>query len=208
VISLTKIVTIHPENPQKRLITQVVDEICSGSVIAYPTDSDYALGCQIGNKRAVEVIHQIRQLDKHHKFTLLCRDLSEVATYAQVDNPVFRFLKAHTPGPYTFILQATKEVPRRLVSSKRKTIGVRIPQHKIVMAILEELKQPLMNVTLQLPGQDFPMSNSISIQKKLSGQIALIVDGGPCGIESTTVVDLTSGIPEILREGKGNLHAF
>lgn len=205
---MTKLITIHPENPQKRLITQVVDRIRDGEVIAYPTDSDYALGCQIGDKKALEVIRQIRELDKHHKFTLLCRDLSEIAVYAQVDNPVFRFLKAHTPGPYTFILPATKEVPRRLLSSKRKTIGVRVPEHKILMDILQELKQPLMNVTLQLPGQDFPMNDIVSIQEKLSGRVALIVDGGPCGIQPTTVVDLTSGMPEILREGKGKLHAF
>ncbi|WP_423063843.1 L-threonylcarbamoyladenylate synthase [Candidiatus Paracoxiella cheracis] len=205
---MTTILAIHPQNPQARLVEQVVERIRRGGVIVYPTDSDYALGCQIGNKNAVETIRRIRQLDKRHKFTLLCRDLSEIAVYAHVDNPVFRFLKAHTPGPYTFILPATKEVPRRLVHPKRKTIGIRIPQHEIVMAILKELEEPLMNVTLQLPDQDYPMTDIAEIEDQLSGRVDLIIDGGPCGVEPTTIVDLTSGVPEVLREGKGDTRDF
>lgn len=205
---MTTILTIHPQNPQARLVEQVVERIRRGGVIVYPTDSDYALGCQIGNKNAIEVIRRIRQLDKRHKFTLLCRDLSEIAVYAHVDNPVFRFLKAHTPGPYTFVLPATKEVPRRLVHPKRKTIGIRIPQHEIVMAILKELEEPLMNVTLQLPDQDYAMTDIAEIEDRLSGRVDLIIDGGPCGVEPTTMVDLTSGVPEVLREGKGDIRDF
>ncbi len=199
---------IHPENPQARLIAQAADIIRRGAVVVYPTDSAYALGCHIGDKTALDRIRSIRQLDKHHNFTLMCRDLSEIATYARVNNQDFRLLKAHTPGPYTFILEGTSEVPRRLVHPKRKTIGLRVPENPIAQALLEELNEPLMTCTLLMPGDEYPLSDPYDIRDTLEHQVELIIDGGYCGLEATTVVDLTGDAPEMKRQGMGDFSAF
>jgi tRNA threonylcarbamoyl adenosine modification protein (Sua5/YciO/YrdC/YwlC family) len=195
---------IHHENPQLRLIKQAVSIIQNGGVIVYPTDAGYALGCQLSNNDALIRIRQIRQLDEKHNFTLVCRDLSEIATYAHIDNAAFRLLKAHTPGPYTFILNATREVPRRLLQAKRKTIGLRVPANKIVQALLVELNEPLMSVTLALPDQEFPFADPQDIYETLGNKVNLVIDGGPCGITPTTIVDLVDGLPKVLRIGKGD----
>lgn len=199
---------IHPENPQKRLITQAVDIVRKGGVIAYPTDSAYALGCHIGDKSALETIRRIRKLDDKHNFTLVCRDLSELATYARVDNSVFRVIKNLTPGAYTFILEATSEVPRRLLHARRRTIGIRVPDNRIALALLEELGEPLMSVTLQLPGEDLPLTDPYEIRERLEHELDLVIDGGFCGLEPTSVVDLSGDEVQILRRGKGDLNAF
>lgn len=196
--------TIHPENPQQRLINQVVDIVHKGGVIAYPTDSVYALACHIGDKQAVDRIRSIRQLNKDHNFTLICRDLSELATFARVDNIVFRTLKAATPGPYTFILKASAEVPKRLVHPKRKTIGIRVPDSPIVKALLDTLHEPIMSVTMIMPGQTYPLTDPYEINQLIGSQIDAVVDGGSCGLEPTTVVDMTSDEIHILREGAGD----
>ena len=194
---------IHPLNPQPRLIKQVVDVVCAGGVIIYPTDSSYALGCHIGDKAAMERIRHIRELDNKHNFTLVCRDLSEIANYAKVDNVAYRLIKSLTPGPYTFILKATHEVPRRLQNPKRKTIGLRVPDHAIVQALIEMLGEPLMSSTLMLPGNEVPLNDPQEIQNLLKNQVDLIIDGGNCGLEPTTVIDLVEGTPQIVRQGKG-----
>lgn len=194
---------IHPDNPQARLVKQAVDIIRRGGLVAYPTDSAYALGCHIGDKLALDRICGIRQINKEHNFTLMCRDLSEVATYAKVNNQVFRLLKSHTPGPFTFILDATSETPRRLKHPKRKTIGVRVPDNAIVMAILEELNEPMMTSTLILPDDDIPLTDPYDIRATLEHQLELVIDGGFCGMEATTVVDLTDESPRIARQGCG-----
>lgn len=199
---------IHPDNPQKRLITQCVDIVKKGGVIAYPTDSAYALGCHIGDKSALETIRRIRRLDDKHNFTLVCRDLSELATYARVDNSVYRILKTLTPGAYTFILEATNEVPRRLLHPKRRTIGIRVPDNQIALALLEELGEPLMSVTLQLPGEELPLTDPYEIRERLEHELDLVIDGGFCGFEPTSVVDLSGDGVQILRRGKGDLNAF
>ena len=199
---------IHPENPQLRLVRRVVEVVRGGGLIAFPTDSAYALGCQLGDKAAVDRIRRIRDLDKHHNFTLMCRDLSELGTYAKVDNQVFRLLKANTPGPYTFILDATSEVPRRLVHPKRKTIGLRVPDHRIVQALLAELGEPLMSVTLILPGATEPLADPDDIRNCLERQIELLVDGGYCAVEPTTVMELSGDAAELLRRGAGDPAAF
>lgn len=197
-------VSIHPQNPQLRLIRQVVECIRNGGVIVYPTDSAYALGCAVGNKAAMEIIVRIRQVDHKHNFTLVCRDLSEIATYARVDNTCYRLLKAYTPAPYTFILQATSEVPRLLQHPKRKTIGIRVPEHPVVTALLGELDGPLVSSSLIMPGEREPLFDPEEIGEKLGKQVDLIVDSGFCGREATTVIDLESGVPQILRRGKGD----
>lgn len=199
---------IHPENPQPRLVQQVADLIRAGGIVVYPTDSAYALGCQLGDKGALERIRQIRDLDKNHNFTLVCRDLSELAVYAKVNNQVFRRLKAHTPGPYTFILEATSEVPRRLMHPKRKTIGLRVPDSPIAQALLATLGEPLMSVTLIMPGEDHSLTDPEDIRRVLHKRVDAIVDGGYCGIEPTTVVDCTGDFPVILRHGRGEIAAF
>jgi len=196
--------TIHPETPQQRLIKQAVEIIRKGGLIAYPTDSAYALGCHIGDKNALDRIRQIRQLDKHHNFTLMCRDLSELATYAKVDNSTFRRLKAHTPGAYTFILEATSEVPKRLMHPKRKTIGMRVPDNPIALALMDELGEPLMTSSLLLPGDEYPPSDPYDIRDTLEHQLELVVDGGYCGMEPTTVIDMTDDVPVLLRQGAGD----
>ena len=195
--------TIHPQNPQPTLIHRAVEIVQSGGLIAYPTDSGYALGCHIGDKLALDRIRGIRQLTKQHNFTLMCRDLSELATYGKVNNQVFRWLKVHTPGPFTFILKATSETPRRLKHAKRKTIGVRIPNNCIALALLSELNEPMMTTTLMLPDDDMPLTDSGDIRDTLEHQLDLVVDGGFCGREPTTVVDFTTDEPRIVRQGCG-----
>lgn len=196
---------IHPDNPQPRLISQAVNIIQRGGVVAYPTDSCYALGCAIGDKNAMERIRRIRQVDKDHHFTLLCRDLSEISGYAKVENDSYRLLKNLTPGAYTFILQATKEVPKRLQHPKRKTIGIRIPENNIALALAEGLGEPLMSSTLILPDTEMALTDPYQIRILLEHDVDLVVDGGFCDIEPTTVIDLTTGFPEVVREGKGSL---
>lgn len=199
---------IHPVTPQARLVRRAVEILRQGGVIAYPTDSCYALGCRIGEKNAVERIARIRQTDKEHNFTLLCRDLSEIASYARVDNWAFRLLKAHTPGPYTFILRATSEVPKRLQNPKRKTIGIRVPEHPVAQALLEELGEPLMSSTLILPGEEMPMTEPDEIRAALEHHVDLVIDGGHCGLEPTTVVEIDAGSINVLRRGRGDPGVF
>ena len=196
--------SMHPENPQQRLIVQVADIVRRGGVIVYPTDSVYALGCHIGDKQALDRIRNIRSVDKHHNFTLLCRDLSELASYARVNNTVFRVLKANTPGPFTFILPASSEVPKRLMHPKRKTVGIRVPDSAIAQALLNELGEPMMTVTLIMPGDDYPLTDPYDIRQTLQGRVDAIVDGGYCGLEPTTVVDMTGDQPEMRRQGMGD----
>jgi len=199
---------IHPENPQIRLIRMAVDIMRQGGVVVYPTDSAYALGCHIGDKKALDTIRRIRRVDEKHNFTLVCKDLSEIATYAKVDNAVYRLLNAYTPGAYTFILNATREVPRRLMHEKRRTIGIRVPDNKIVHALLNELQEPILSSTLILPGQTLPMTEPEEIRDSLEHQVDLIIDGGHCGIDPTTVVDLTENVPVIRRTGCGDPAPF
>ncbi|OUY20623.1 threonylcarbamoyl-AMP synthase [Yersinia pestis subsp. microtus bv. Altaica] len=199
---------IHPDNPQPRLINQCVDVLRKGGVVVYPTDSGYALGCRLEDKTAMERICRIRQLDGNHNFTLVCRDLSELSTYAYVDNSAFRLIKNNTPGNYTFILKATKEVPRRLMNDKRKTIGVRVPSNPIALALLDALGEPLMSTTLMLPGNDFAESDPEEIKENLGKQVDLIIHGGSLGQQPTTVIDLTDSAPEVIREGAGDVTPF
>lgn len=199
---------IHAENPQHRLIVQATDIIRKGGLVVYPTDSAYALGCHIGDKDALERIRTLRKLDKNHNFTLMCRDLSEIATYARVDNQAYRLLKNHTPGAYTFILEATADVPRRLMHPKRKTIGLRVPDNPIALALLEELGEPLMTSSLLLPGEEFPMTDPYDIRDTLEHFVELVIDGGYCGLEPTTVIDLTESLPQLVRQGKGDFSPF
>ncbi|MEZ5525648.1 MAG: L-threonylcarbamoyladenylate synthase [Pseudomonadales bacterium] len=199
---------IHPDNPQQRLIKQAVEIINKGGVIVYPTDCAYALGCHIGDKKAVDRIRQIRKLDDKHNFTLVCSDLSEVATYAKVDNTTYRLLKAHTPGAYTFILNATSEVPRRLLHPKRRTIGLRLPEHNITQALLDTLGEPLMSTSLIMPGDAYPMTDPYDIRATLEHQVDLIIDGGYCGMEATSVINLTDEAPEVVRVGMGDVSDF
>lgn len=205
---MAQLFTIHPVNPEPRLIKQAAEIVRSGGLIVYPTDSSYALGCHLGDKAAVERMRAIRQVDARHHFALVCRDLAEIATYAKVDNRQFRLLRAVTPGSYTFILQATREVPKRLQHPSRKTVGLRIPDHRIVRALLEALGEPLLTSTLLLPGDDVPLNDMDEIRKRLDHHVDLIIDGGPCGIELTTVVNLTAEAPVVIREGKGSLAPF
>jgi len=194
---------IHPVNPQARLIRQAVEILRADGLIVYPTDSSYALGCHVGDKRGMERIHRIRALDNKHNFTLVCRDLSEIAIYARVDNSAYRLLRSLTPGPYTFILSATHEVPRRLQNPKRKTIGIRVPDHPIAQALLAELGEPLMSSTLILPGKDMPETEAAEIRERLERDVDLVIDGGHCGFEPTTVIDMSEGAPQVLRVGCG-----
>ncbi len=199
---------IHSENPQKRLIVQACDIIRKGGLVIYPTDSGYAIGCHVGDKNAMDRIRRIRDLDDNHNFTLVCRDLSELSTYAKVNNSVYRAIKAHTPGAYTFVLPATKEVPRRLQHAKRKTIGLRIPDNLIALALLEELNEPLMSSTLIMPDEDFPMTDPEDIVDSLSKQVDLVIDGGYGTNEPTTVIEFIDGMPEVMRVGLGDPSHF
>ncbi|HEY0685193.1 MAG TPA: L-threonylcarbamoyladenylate synthase [Steroidobacter sp.] len=199
---------IHPTDPQLRLIRQAVEIIREGGVVVYPTDSCYALGCHLGDKAAMERISRIRETDRHHHFTLVCSDLSEIANYARVSNAQYRTLKAFTPGPYTFILQATKETPRRLQNEKRKTIGIRVPDHPVPMAILDELGEPIMSSTLILPGDEHPMTDGREIQERLYHFVDAVIDSGNCGLEPSSVIDLAGPAPVVVRRGKGDVSAF
>ncbi|NLW05467.1 MAG: threonylcarbamoyl-AMP synthase [Pseudomonadaceae bacterium] len=199
---------IHPDNPQQRLIQQAVTILRNGGVIAYPTDSAYALGCCVGEKKAVERIKRIRNLDDKHNFTLMCADLSDLSVYAKVDNTVFRMLKNATPGPYTFILNATSEVPRLLLHPKRRTIGLRVPDHTLTRALLAELGTAMMSVTLIMPDEELPLFDAETIQERLDKLVDLVIDGGACSIEPTSVINLCTGVPEITREGRGDLSIF
>lgn len=199
---------LHPIDPQKRWLQRAADRVRAGDVIAYPTDSCYALGCHLGDKDAAERIRKIRQFDKHHMFTLVCRDLSEIATYARVDNWQYRLLKALTPGPYTFILEGSRELPRRLVHEKRKTIGIRVPEHKVTQALLELLDEPLMSCTLQFPDADEPVGDPNDCRAELEHQVDLVLDGGPCGLQPTTVIDLTGDAPVLVRQGRGDVSSL
>lgn len=194
---------IHPLNPQRRLVRQAVAILRNGGLVAYPTDSCYALGCQLGERDALERIGRIRRTGKDHNFTLVCRDLSEIAVYARVENPQFRLLKALTPGPYTFILRATNEAPRRMQHPKRRTIGLRVPDNPIVSALLEELGEPIMSSTLMLPGEEIPLTDGVEIRQRLEHEVDLVIDGGVCSHVPTTVVDMLDDPPSILREGLG-----
>jgi tRNA threonylcarbamoyl adenosine modification protein (Sua5/YciO/YrdC/YwlC family) len=200
---MSQFFTIHSKNPQGRLLERAAEIIRNGGLLVYPTDSCYALGCQIGDKAAVERISRIRQTGKDHHYTLVCRDLSEIATYAKVDNSAYRLLRSLTPGPYTFILRATGEVPRRLQNPKRRSIGIRVPDHAIAQGVLEALGQPIMSSTLLLPGDSMPMTDAEEIRARLENQVDGIIDGGSCGLEPTTVLDLSEGEVVIRREGKG-----
>ncbi|ARU88029.1 threonylcarbamoyl-AMP synthase [Pseudomonas sp. M30-35] len=199
---------VHPENPQSRLIKQAAEIIRNGGVAVYPTDSSYAIGCRLGDKNALERIRRLRQLDDKHNFTLVCRDLSQLSTFAKVDTGAFRLLKTHTPGPYTFILNATREVPRIMLHAKRRTIGLRVPSHPIALALLEELAEPIMSVSLILPDETLPMSDPYEMRALLEHHVDLIIDGGFGGLEASTVISLAEDEPEIVRVGCGDPEPF
>lgn len=205
---MAQLFAIHPQTPHTRLIRQAADIVRKGGIIVYPTDSCYALGCQIGNKEAMDRIRTIRKVDQNHNFTLVCRDLAEIATYAKVDNAQYRLLKAATPGSYTFILAASREVPRRLQHPKRHTIGLRIPEHPVAQALLTELNEPLLSSTLILPEDELPLNDAEEIRQRLEHQVDLVIDAGSCGIHMTTVIDLTEAAPKVARLGKGDLSSF
>ena len=196
---------IHPENPQLRLIRRAADILRDGGVIVYPTDSCYALGCTIGNKEAMQRIRRIRNAGKDHVFSLVCRDLSEISAYARIDNAAYRFLRAHTPGPYTFILPATREVPKRLQDPSRRTIGIRVPDHPVPQLLLEDLEEPLMSSTLIPDGDELPLSDPQEIRERLEHQVDAVLDGGSCGLVPTTVIDFVDDVPRVIRAGKGAL---
>ncbi len=202
---MARIIEIHPVDPQPRRIAEIVAVIRSGGLVAYPTDSSYALGCHLGDKRAMDRIRRIRRTDKDHNFTLVCSDLSEISMYARVDNWAYRLVKALTPGPYTFILPATREVPKRLQHPKRRTIGLRVPDHPLVQAMLGALGEPIMSSTLSLPGDDMPLTDVDEIERRIGHEIEIIVEGGFTGIEPTSVLDLTGDSAEVLRVGRGDL---
>jgi tRNA threonylcarbamoyl adenosine modification protein (Sua5/YciO/YrdC/YwlC family) len=199
---------IHPTHPQARLIARAAEIVRAGGVIAYPTDSCYALGCHVGDKSAMERLRRIRGVDERHHFTLMCRDLSEIGTYARVDNAQYRLLRTLTPGSYTFILEGTKDLPRRILNPRRKTIGLRVPDHPVALALLAELGEPLLSTTLLLPGDDAPLEDAGEIRTRLERDVELVLDGGPCGTAPTTVVDLTGAVPEVVRAGKGPVAPF
>jgi tRNA threonylcarbamoyl adenosine modification protein (Sua5/YciO/YrdC/YwlC family) len=199
---------LHPDNPQARLIRQAADIIRAGGVVVYPTDSAYALGCHIGDKHALDRIRRLRKLDDKHNFTLMVRDLSELAAYAKVDNTAYRLLRHNTPGPFTFIFEATSEVPRRLKHPKRKTIGLRVPDNAIALELLADLGEPLMSVTLIMPGEEFPLIDPYEIRELLEHEVDLVIDGGYCGLEPTTVIDMSGQLPVLVRQGKGDSAPF
>lgn len=205
---MAQYLSIHPEDPQARLLHIAAEMVRKGGLVAFPTDSCYALGCHLGDKHAVERIRAIRGVDDRHHLTLMCRDLSEIAQFARVDNAQYRLLKATTPGSYTFILEGTKELPRRVLHSKRKTIGLRVPAHPVALGLLKQLGEPLLTSTLMLPGDEAPLTEGWEIQDRLDDHLELILDGGHCGTEPTTVIDLTGALPTLLRTGRGSLAPF
>lgn len=205
---MAKLIEIHPTDPQSRRVKSIVEIIRDGGLIAYPTDSSYAFGCHIGDKRAIDRIHRIRRTHKKHNFTLICADLSEISLYARVDNWAYRMIKSMTPGPYTFVLRATREVPKRLQNPKRRTIGLRVPDHRLVKAMLEALGEPIMSSTLLLPGDDIPLTDPLEIEERIGHEVDAIIDSGPTGIEPTTVLDLSNDSVEILRVGRGDVSQF
>jgi tRNA threonylcarbamoyl adenosine modification protein (Sua5/YciO/YrdC/YwlC family) len=205
---MAQFLEIHPSDPQPRLIGRAAEALRAGGVIVYPTDSSYALGCRIGEKPALDRIRLIRRVGDKHNFTLVCRDLSEIATYARVDNQAYRLLKSLTPGPYTFIFEATKQVPRRLLHPKRRAIGIRVPDAPISRALLTELDEPILSTTLIMPGDELPLNDTYEIRETIGHCVDLIIDGGSCGTETTTVVDLTRDPPEVIRRGKGDTSLF
>ena len=205
---MTQLLNVHPDNPQRRLLQIAVDALHGGGLVVYPTETVYALACHIGDKSALARIVALRRLSKHHQFTLACRDLSEIGTYARVDNSAYRLLKRYTPGPFTFVLRATREVPKRLVHEKRRTIGVRVPEHNIAQDLLELMGEPLMTTTVRLPDDEYPLTDAQDIYDRLKRQVDVILDGGACGLETSTVVDLTDTPPTILREGKGSIELY
>jgi tRNA threonylcarbamoyl adenosine modification protein (Sua5/YciO/YrdC/YwlC family) len=205
---MARLVEIHPTDPQQRMVAEVVAAIRNGGLVAYPTDSSFAFGCHIGDKRAMDRIRRIRQTDKNHNFTLVCKDLSEISLFAKVENWAYRLIKSLTPGPYTFILQATREVPKRLQHPKRRTIGLRVPDHAIAQAMLQSLGEPIMSSTLSLPGDDVPLTDVHEIEERIGNDVDVIVDGGPTGIEPTTVIDLSEGNIKILRKGLGDVSSL
>ena len=205
---MSSFLQVHPSDPEDRNIKQIANVLLAGGVIVYPTDSTYALGCHIGDRGALDRIRRIRQLEDKHNFTLVCKDLSSLASYAQVHNSAYRILKAYTPGPYTFILKAMPEVPRRLLHPKKKTIGLRVPDNAIAQAILEKMGEPIMSTSLILPDEDERLVDPYDMRLKIGKLVDLIVDGGVCGVEATTMVDLVDGIPKVIREGKGDAEPF
>ena len=205
---MARLVEIHPTDPQQRLVAEVVAAIRKGGLVAYPTDSSYAFGCHIGDKRAMDRIRRIRQTEKTHNFTLVCKDLSEISLFARVENWAYRLIKSLTPGPYTFVLQASREVPKRLQNPRRRTIGLRVPDHAIVQALLQSHGEPIMSSTLSLPGDDVPLTDVHDIEDRIGNDIDVIVAGGPTGIEPTTVLDLSEGNIEILRKGLGDVSSL
>jgi len=205
---MSRVLRLHPDNPQVRLLNQAAEVLKQGGVIVYPTDSAYALGACLGHKKAIDRIRQIRQLDKHHNFTLVCNGLAEIATYARIDNSTYRLLKAHLPGPYTFILKATTQVPRLLLHPKRRSIGLRVPQCQVTQSLLQVLGEPLLSSSLILPEQLNPLNEMEEIEEVMPSKVDLILDGGSCGLEPTTVISLLDDIPKVIREGKANLSAF
>jgi tRNA threonylcarbamoyl adenosine modification protein (Sua5/YciO/YrdC/YwlC family) len=205
---VAKLIEMHPTDPQPRRVAMVVRTIQSGGLIAYPTDSSYAFGCHIGDRKAIDAIRRIRRTDKKHNFTLVCADLSEISLYARVDNWSYRLIKSLTPGPYTFILPATREVPKMLQNPKRRTIGLRVPEHPLVHAMLAALKEPIMSSTLTLPGDEMPLTDPLEIEDRIGNQIEVIVDCGPTGLEPTSVLDLSNGRIDVLRVGRGDVSQF
>jgi tRNA threonylcarbamoyl adenosine modification protein (Sua5/YciO/YrdC/YwlC family) len=205
---MSQLFEIHPLNPQLRLIRRAVEIIRAGGVIVYPTDSCYALGCHLGDKEALERIRRIRMAGKEHHFTLVCRDLSQIAHYARIDNSQYRLLRKFTPGPYTFLLRATRETPKRLQNPRRRTIGMRVPDHPVPRLLLKELGEPIMSSTLLLPGDALPMTDALEIRERLEQQVDVVLDGGNCGLEPTTVIDLVGEVPSIVRRGRGRTEAF
>jgi len=207
-LPMAKYLRIHADSPQLRLVRQAVEVLRSGGLIVYPTDSCYALGCHIGDKNALERMRKVRNLDEHHHFTLVCGGLSEISQYASVSNVQYRLLKMTTPGSYTFILQASRDVPRRILNPRRKTIGLRVPAHPVVSALLDELGEPILSATLILPGEDLPPADVEDIRDFLDKKVDVVIDSGSCGVDMTTVIDLTQDSPELIRTGKGPLAPF
>jgi tRNA threonylcarbamoyl adenosine modification protein (Sua5/YciO/YrdC/YwlC family) len=205
---VAKLVEVHPADPQPRRVRSIVDNIRDGALVAYPTDSSYAFGCKIGDKKPIERIHRIRRTNKKHNFTLVCADLSAISVYARVDNWAYRLIKSLTPGPYTFILPATRQLPKMLQNPKRRTIGIRVPDHRLVSAILEELGEPIMSSTLSLPGDELPLTDPQEIEERIGHQVEMIIDCGPTGLEPTSILDLSNGAVEVLRVGRGDVSQF